>query len=41
MCLITPQMTIVRAKIEVNVPKKRVGSTTGHDKVCFYCMGRV
>lgn len=32
-CLITSQMTQVRAKIEVNVPKKRVGSTTGHDKV--------
>jgi len=31
-CLITPHLTLLRAKIEVHVPKKRVGSSTGHDK---------
>ncbi|XP_056002994.1 protein pelota-like isoform X2 [Ostrea edulis] len=31
-CLITPNMTIVRAKIETNIPRKRKGSCTQHDK---------
>lgn len=32
-CLITSNMTIVRAKIETNIPRKRKGSCTQHDKV--------
>lgn len=31
-CLITSNMTIVRAKIETNIPRKRKGSCTQHDK---------
>jgi len=32
-CLITPSMTIVRAKIEINIPRKRTGGASNHDKV--------
>ena len=32
-CLITPSMTLVRAKIETNIPRKRKGSCSQHDKV--------
>jgi protein pelota len=37
-CLITQHMTLVRQKIDVSVPRKRMGSTTRHDKavVRFY-----
>jgi len=31
-CLVTPSMTLVRAKIEVNIPRKRRGNCTQHDK---------
>lgn len=31
-CLITENMTVVRSRIEMNVPKKRRGTTTDHDK---------
>jgi len=38
LCLVTSHMTIVRQKIELSIPKKRLGSTTTHDKavVRFY-----
>ena len=37
-CLVTPSMTIVRAKIEHNIPRKRKGSCKQHDNavVRFY-----
>ncbi|XP_065356610.1 protein pelota [Calliphora vicina] len=31
-CLITPSMTLVRSKIEVNIPRKRKGSVQQHEK---------
>jgi len=31
-CLVTSSMTLVRAKIEVNIPRKRRGNCTQHDK---------
>nr|XP_014353763.1 PREDICTED: protein pelota homolog [Latimeria chalumnae] len=31
-CLVTPSMTILRAKIEMNIPRKRKGSCSQHDK---------
>jgi protein pelota len=31
-CLVTENMTIVKQRIESNVPKKRRGTTTDHDK---------
>jgi len=31
-CLVTPSMTLMRAKIEVNIPRKRRGNCTQHDK---------
>ncbi|XP_022093296.1 protein pelota homolog [Acanthaster planci] len=31
-CLVTPSMTLVRAKIEHNIPRKRKGSCSQHDK---------
>jgi len=31
-CLVTSSMTIVRAKIEVNIPRKRKGNCSQHDK---------
>lgn len=31
-CLVTGSMTLVRAKIEVNIPRKRRGNCTQHDK---------
>ena len=33
-CLVTQCMTITRAKIEQNIPRKRKGSCTQHEKVC-------
>ena len=33
LCLITPNMTLVRAKIETNIPRKRKGMCGQHDKV--------
>jgi protein pelota len=32
LCLITESMTVVRQRIETNVPKKRRGTTTDYDK---------
>lgn len=32
LCLITPNMTLVRAKIETNIPRKRKGMCQQHDK---------
>ncbi|KND02416.1 uncharacterized protein SPPG_02882 [Spizellomyces punctatus DAOM BR117] len=32
LCLVTQNMTIVRQRIETNIPRKRKGSTTNHDK---------
>lgn len=31
-CLVTPSMTLVRAKIEVTIPRKRRGNCSQHDK---------
>lgn len=31
-CLITSSMTLVRSKVEVNVPRKRKGQTSQHEK---------
>ncbi|KAM8961370.1 LOW QUALITY PROTEIN: protein pelota homolog [Pelodytes ibericus] len=31
-CLVTPSMTLLRAKIETNIPRKRKGSCTQHEK---------
>ena len=33
MCVVTESMTITRARIEVNIPRKRRGSCENHDKV--------
>jgi len=33
-CLVTSSMTLVRAKIETNIPRKRKGQCSQHDKVC-------
>ena len=35
-CLVTSSMTIVRAKIEVNIPRKRRGNCSQHDKVLVF-----
>lgn len=32
-CLITANMTLVRSKIDVSIPRKRKGSTSQHEKV--------
>jgi len=32
-CLVTTSMTLVRAKIETNIPRKRKGQCSQHDKV--------
>lgn len=32
LCLITPNMTLVRAKVETNIPRKRKGMCQQHDK---------
>jgi protein pelota len=32
-CLVTTSMTLVRAKIENNIPRKRKGQCSQHDKV--------
>ncbi|KAH3870789.1 protein pelota-like [Dreissena polymorpha] len=32
LCLITPNMTLLRAKLETNIPRKRKGSCSQHDK---------
>ncbi|KAI8816465.1 uncharacterized protein EV422DRAFT_283425 [Fimicolochytrium jonesii] len=32
LCLVTQNMTIVRQRIEVNIPRKRKGSSTNHEK---------
>ena len=32
-CLITPSMTLIRAKIEVSIPRKRKNFTQQHEKV--------
>jgi len=34
LCLITANMTLLRAKIETNIPRKRKGMCSQHDKVC-------
>jgi protein pelota len=34
-CLVTSSMTLVRAKIEVNIPRKRRGNCSQHDKGLF------
>lgn len=31
--LVTPAMTLLRAKVEVTIPRKRRGSCTQHEKV--------
>ena len=33
MCVVTDCMTLTRARIEVNIPRKRKGSCSDHDKV--------
>ena len=37
-CLVTSSMTLVRAKIETNIPRKRKGQCSQHDKVLGYCL---
>ena len=32
-CIVTACMTLTRARIEVNIPRKRKGSCSDHDKV--------
>lgn len=32
-CLITPSMTLIRAKIDVSIPRKRKGFVQQHEKV--------
>ena len=32
-CIVTDCMTLTRARIEVNIPRKRKGACTDHDKV--------
>lgn len=32
-CLITPSMTTVRAKVDVTIPRKRKGNVQQHEKV--------
>jgi protein pelota len=32
-CLLSEHMTVVRQRIDTNVPRKRKGGTSGHDKV--------
>lgn len=34
-CLITPSMTLIRAKIDVSIPRKRKGFVQQHEKVCY------
>ena len=34
-CLVTQCMTITRAKIELNIPRKRKGACSQHEKVCY------
>ncbi|XP_016118208.1 protein pelota homolog [Sinocyclocheilus grahami] len=34
--LVTPAMTLLRAKVEVTIPRKRKGSCTQHDKFLFH-----
>ena len=34
-CLVTSSMTLVRAKIETSIPRKRKGMCAQHDKVCM------
>lgn len=40
-CLITAAMTLVRSKIDMNIPRKRKGNNQQHEKVLFsfknYC----
>lgn len=43
--LVTPAMTLLRAKVEVTIPRKRKGSCTQHEKVggctaSWKCKGR-
>lgn len=44
-CLITPSMTTVRAKIDVTIPRKRRGHAAQHEKVrgfflfCLFASG--
>jgi protein pelota len=40
-CLVTENMTIVRQRIESNVPKKRRGTTTDHDKGMIRFMDQI
>ena len=35
-CLVTTSMTLVRAKIETNIPRKRKGQCSQHDRVFDY-----
>ena len=35
LCLITTHMTLVRARIQVNIPKKRKMNASARDKVCM------
>ena len=35
-CLVTPCMTLVRAKVEACIPRKRKGQCSQHDKVHYY-----
>ena len=36
-CLVTGAMTLVRAKIDVTIPRKRNGSAAQHEKVAILC----
>ena len=39
-CLVSGAMTLVRAKIDVGIPRKRKGSTSQHEKVQLIVMCR-
>ena len=40
-CLLTPSMTVVRMRVEMNIPRKRKGSCSQHDKARAYSLARV
>lgn len=40
-CLLTSSMTVVRMRVEMNIPRKRKGSCSQHDKARAYSLARV
>lgn len=37
-CLVTSSMTLVRAKLEANIPRKRKGMCSQHDEVSAFSL---